>query len=209
MPGALELKLDTGLGQGVVFCPSIPERRMTLAEIATRCWTESWKTIAVVDSYRAVNCPPAYVSVFLEVEVDIWTGIVRTLHAVLGSDCGTLVNPDMGRGQLEGGLSRGAGYALIEGTELDPEGQLNHRGFWIDAKTPGVMESPRLEKITTFFASTFEPSGPLGAKGIGEAALNPVAAAYANAIYNATGVRYHELPITPERILAGLKESAK
>lgn len=209
MPDALELKLDKNLGQGVIYCPSIPDRCMTLAEIATKCWTESWKTIAVVDSYRAVNCPPAYVSVFLEIEVDTWTGIVRTLNAVVGSDCGTLVNPDMGKGQLEGGLSRGAGYALLEGNELDKDGQLNNHGYWIDAKTPGVMESPLLDKITTFFANTYEPSGPLGAKGIGEAALNPVGAAYANAIYNATGIRFHELPITPEKILAALKERAK
>jgi xanthine dehydrogenase molybdenum-binding subunit len=206
MPESLSLKLDEELGQGVVFVPSIPDKKMTIGEIATKCWATSWKTIASVDSYRAVNCPPAYVSVFLEIEVDTWTGIITTKKAVVGSDCGTLVNPEMGRGQLEGGLSRGAGYALYEQNDWDENGHLTSGGHWIDAKTPGVMESPKIEELVTFFSDTFEPSGPHGAKGIGEAALNPVAAAYGNAVYNATGIRFYEIPITPEKLLKALKE---
>ena len=209
MPDALKLRLDDDLQQGAVYCPSIPDRVMTIGEIASRCWTESWKTIAAVDSYRAVNCPPAYVSVFLEVEVDTWTGVVHTKKVVLGSDCGTVVNPDMAQGQLEGGLSRGVGYALYEQMAYCGDGQLESGGNWIDAKTPGIVESPRLDEITTYFADTWEPSGPLGAKGLGEAAMNPVAAAYANAVYNAMEVRFYELPITPEKLLQALKERTK
>jgi xanthine dehydrogenase molybdenum-binding subunit len=205
MPEGLTLKLDQALDQGVIYAPSIPERRMTIGEIATRCWTESWKTIAAVESYRPVNCPPAYVAVFVEVEVDTWTGQVRTARAVMGSDCGTVINPDMAAGQLEGGLSKGAGFALYESNEWDADGQIMGGGYWIDAKTPAIGESPNLEDLQVFFADTFEPSGPFGAKGIGEAATNPVAAAYANAIYNAVGVRFYELPITPERILFALR----
>ena len=207
MPDALALKLDVALGQGVVYAPAIPEKRMTLAQIATRCWTDSWKTIAVVDSYRPTNCPPAYVTIFVEVEVDTWTGQVRTLKAVSGSDCGTVINPDLAAGQLEGGLSKGFGYACIEDNAWDKDGQLLSKGYWVDGKTPGIAESPLLEEISIHFADTYEPSGPWGAKGIGEAAMNPVAAAYANAIYNAIGVRFYELPITPERIVAALQES--
>jgi xanthine dehydrogenase molybdenum-binding subunit len=178
---------------------------MTIAEIATRCWTESWKTIASVESYRPVHCPPAYVSVFLEVQVDTWTGEVHTVRAVMGSDCGTVVNPDMASGQLEGGLSKGAGFALYENNRWDDQGQVLSKGYMIDAKTPGVNESPCLGDVKIHFANTYEPSGPFGAKGIGEAATNPVAAAYANAVYNATGLRFYELPITPEKILGALK----
>jgi xanthine dehydrogenase molybdenum-binding subunit len=206
MPQALTVALDEELGQGVVYALAIPERRMTISEVATRCWTESWKTIAAVVSYRPVNCPPAYVNVFVEVQVDVWTGQVCTLRAAMGSDCGTVVNPDMAAGQLEGGLSKGAGFALYESNEWDPDGQLMSGGYWIDAKVPAVSESPYLEDLSVFFAHTFEPSGPFGAKGIGEAATNPVAAAYANAIYNAIGIRFYELPITPEKILLALKE---
>ncbi len=206
MPEALTLELDEALGQGVVYAPAIPDKRMTLAQIATRCWTDSWKTIAAVDSYRPTNCPPAYVTIFVEVEVDTWTGQVRTVRAVSGADCGTVVNPDLAAGQLEGGLSKGFGYACIEDNQWDKDGQLLSKGYWVDAKTPGISETPLLEDISIHFADTYEPSGPWGAKGIGEAAMNPVAAAYANAIYNAIGVRFYELPITPEKILAALDE---
>jgi xanthine dehydrogenase molybdenum-binding subunit len=206
MPDALALTLDESLGQGVLSVPSIPEKHMTIQEIATRCWTESWKTIAVVDSYRPTNCPPAYVSIFLEIEVDTWTGIVRLVRAVMGGDCGTVVNPDLAVGQLEGGLSRGSGFALYEQNQWDNEGQLTSHGYWIDAKTPGIEESPLLENFSAYFADTYEPSGPFGAKGLGEASSNPVPAAIANAIYNAIGIRFYELPITPEKILAALEE---
>ncbi|MEE8442556.1 MAG: molybdopterin cofactor-binding domain-containing protein, partial [Dehalococcoidia bacterium] len=194
------------LGQGVVYAPSIPDRRMTIGEIATRCWTESWKTIAALESYRPVNCPPAYAAVFVEVEVDTWTGLVRTVQATMGSDCGTVVNPDMAAGQLEGGLSKGAGLALYEDNRWDSRGQLLSGGYMTDSKTPGVAESAYADDLSVYFADTYEPSGPFGAKGIGEAATNPVAAAYANAVYNAIGIRFYELPMTPERILAALKE---
>jgi xanthine dehydrogenase molybdenum-binding subunit len=206
MPEALTLALDTELGQGVVYAPAIPDRRMTLSELATRCWSESWKTIAAVASYRPTNCPPAYVTVFVEVEVDTWTGQVRTVRAVMGSDCGTVINPVMAAGQLEGGLSKGAGFALYEDSEWTAEGHLTTSGYWVDAKTPNIGESLPLKDLSTYFADTYEPTGPFGAKGIGEAATNPVAAAYANAIHNATGIRIYELPITPEKILCALRE---
>jgi xanthine dehydrogenase molybdenum-binding subunit len=206
---ALELKLDPELGQGVVYAPSIPDRKMSLKDIATRCWSESWKTIAAVESYRPTSCPPAYVAVFLEVEVDTWTGAVRTVNAALGADCGTVVNPAMARGQLEGGLSKGVGYALIEGCAWCDDGQLTSRGFPMDAKIAAFDESPRVENLQAYFVETYEPTGPFGAKGIGEAAMNPVAAAYANAIANAIGVRFTRLPILPEVIVAALEKTGK
>jgi xanthine dehydrogenase molybdenum-binding subunit len=205
-PSALAIELDETLGQGVVFAPAIPQRRMTISEVATRCWAESWKTISAVDSFRPVNCPPAYVVAFVEVEVDSWTGVVRTVRAVMGSDCGTVVNPDLATGQLEGGLAKGAGLAVYEGDGWDDDGQLLSKGYMVDAKIPGVSESPCLDSISTFFADTYEPSGPFGAKGVGEAATNPVPAAYAAAIYDALGIRFYELPITPEKIVAALKD---
>jgi xanthine dehydrogenase molybdenum-binding subunit len=78
----------------------------------------------------------------------------------------------------------------------------------VDSKTPGVSESPHLDDLCTFFAHTYEPTGPFGAKGVGEAATNPVSAAYANAICNAIGIRFYELPITPEKIVSALKDAA-
>jgi xanthine dehydrogenase molybdenum-binding subunit len=118
-----------------------------------------------------------------------------------------VINPDLAIGQLEGGLSKGMGYALVEDNDWDPRtGQLTSKGFWIDGKTPSITESPLLGNLHTFFAQSYEPSGPFGAKGVGEAATNPCAAAYANAIHNATGVRFRTLPISPERVLAAMLE---
>ncbi len=205
---ALEMKLDPDAGQAVIFSPAMADRTMTLEELAKTCWMESWKTLAAVESYRPTSCPPAYVSVFIEVEVDTWTGEVTTKNAVMGSDCGTVVNPVMAAGQLEGGLSKGAGYALYEGCDWDSDGQLTSRGYWLDAKIAAFGESPPIGNLQTFFADSYEPTGPFGAKGIGEAAMNPVAAAYANAIANALGVRFYELPITPERIMDKLADHA-
>ncbi len=206
-PDALELELDADAGHTVVLAPAIPDRTMTLGELATRCWSESWKTLAAVESFRPTNCPPAYVAVFLEVEVDTWTGRVRTIRAVMGSDCGTVVNPAMAVGQLEGGLSKGVGYALIEGCRWDGDGRLSSRGSLLDAKIAAFGESPPVDGLATFFADSYEPTGPFGAKGIGEAAMNPVAAAYANAIANAIGARLGELPMTPERVLEAIERS--
>jgi xanthine dehydrogenase molybdenum-binding subunit len=206
MPGALTIEMDSELGQATIYAPAIPNRRLTLSEVATRCWSESRKTLAAVVSYRPVHCPPAYVSVFVELKVDTWTGHLTTLKAAMGSDCGTVINPEMAAGQLEGGLSKGAGFAAYENNEWDAYGQVLSRGYWIDAKTTAINESPFVDNLLTHFADSYEPSGPFGAKGIGEAATNPVAAAYANAIYNAIGIRFYELPITPERILFALRE---
>ena len=175
-------------------------------DVFSKCWTRSWKVIAAVDSYRPTNCPPAYMTTFVEVEVDTWAGTVRTVRVALGSDCGTVINPDMAAGQLEGGLLMGAGFALYEDGHWDAQGQLFCKGYMIDAKIPGVGESPYLDAMHVDFAHTYEPTGPFGAKGVGEAASNPVAAAYANAVTNALGIRFYELPITPECILAALKE---
>ncbi len=209
MPDALVIEPDEELGQGVIFCPGIPDKKVTVGEVARHCHVNSWGTIAAVESVRQVTAPPAYVTQFIEVEVDTYTGAVRTLRAALGADCGTVINPTLAAGQMEGGLSKGLGYALVEDIDWDATtGQLDSKGFWIDGKTPSVSESPLLSDVTIDFADTYEPTGPFGAKGIGEASMNPVAAAYANAIYGAIGVRFYDLPITPEKVLDALNKAS-
>ena len=208
LPEALVIEPDEELGQGVIFCPGMPDNRVTVGDVARESHINSWGTVAAVESVRQVTAPPAYVTQFVEVEVDTQTGMVRTLRAALGADCGTVVNPVLAAGQMEGGLSKGAGYALIEDVSWDPDtGQLDSKGFWIDGKTPSVVEAPLLDDVTIDFAHTYEPTGPFGAKGIGEASMNPVAAAYTNAIHNAIGVRFYDLPVIPEKILAALREA--
>lgn len=202
---SLVIEPDYELRQGVIYCPNFPERRITLGALAKQLQINSWGTMAAVESLRQVNCPPAFVTYFIDLTVDTETGHVTTNRAVIGSDCGTVVNPAMAIGQLEGGLSKGVGYALVEDNQWDAQtGQLTSKGFWIDGKTPAISEAPFNENIITHFSDTYEPSGPFGAKGIGEAATNPCAAAYANALYNALGIRFTELPITAEKILRAL-----
>lgn len=204
---SLVIEPDAELMQGVIYCPNFPERRITLGALAKQLQINSWGTMAAVESLRQVNCPPAYVTYFVDVTVDTETGQVTTNRAVIGSDCGTVVNPAMAIGQLEGGLSKGMGYALVEDNQWDAKtGQLTSKGFWIDGKTPAISEAPFNENIITHFSNTYEPSGPFGAKGVGEAATNPCAAAYANALYNALGIRFTELPITAEKIVKAVKE---
>ncbi|MEM3285450.1 MAG: hypothetical protein QXP23_03445, partial [Fervidicoccaceae archaeon] len=83
-------------------------------------------------------------------------------------------------------------------------GELLNRGMVVDYKIPTFQDAPKLEDFKVIFGETSEPTGPYGAKGLGEAALNPVAGAVANAIYNAIGIRFYRLPITPEKILQSL-----
>ncbi|MCL5075224.1 MAG: molybdopterin-dependent oxidoreductase [Chloroflexi bacterium] len=206
-PENLTLERNDELGQGVIYPTGLPQKYLTIGEVAKTAQIKSWGTIASTDSYRQKNCPPCFVTHFVEVEINIKTGHIDVVRAALLGDCGTPINPDLIEGQLIGGLSRGLGYALLEETAYDSDtGMLKCDGFITDYKVPTACEMPKMGNIKVYLADTFEPTGPLGAKGIGEAALNSVAAAIANAIYDAIGVRFMELPITPEKVLEALSE---
>jgi len=206
-PEALTIKPDEKLGQGVIYVEGMPDKKITVGEVAREAWQRNWGSIAAVVSYRATNSPPAYTVYFVEVEVDTWTGKVRPVKVVAGADVGTVVNPDLAAGQLHGGFAQGWGMTVLEDTPYDPRtGELACRGYITDYKILTAQDMPSLENFQVIFASTYEPTGPYGAKGLGESALNPVAGTIANAIYNALGVRFYELPITPEKILKALKE---
>lgn len=135
-----------------------------------------------------------------EVEVDPDTGRVTILKLVAATDCGNLINPKGAEAQVEGGVMQGIGYALYEDMRF-PDGQpLNNRfGTY---KIPTVMTVPPIE---TLWVETGDPRGLHGSKGLAEMGMVPTAAALANAVYDAIGVRVTELPITPEKILAALK----
>jgi len=204
-PAALDIRPDEALGQGIVYAESVPGLEITVGEVAAFARAQSMYTLQAADSLRQVSGPPAYVAHFVEIEVDTETGSIRTLRTVAGSDAGTVINPDMAIGQLEGGLIQGLGFAFFEDARYDPEtGQPLSRGMITDGKIPTFAEVPSVDNTVSFFANTHEPSGPFGAKGIGEAAINPVAAAFSNAVYNALGIRFTELPISPEVVLQAL-----
>lgn len=138
-----------------------------------------------------------------EVEVDPETGLVRVLNYWASHDVGKVLNPVGLEGQVEGGVVQGIGWALMEDM-ITVNGKVMNPTF-LDYRVPGSKDVPN---IHVSFVETNDPRGPYGAKGIGEPALNPAAAAVANAIYHATGIRFNELPITPEKVLNALREKA-
>ncbi len=202
---ARSIQLQTGLPAAEQPAAASSTKRITLAEVAKMGMVNGWGTLISTGSLRQKNCPPSFVTNFIEVEVDTWTGVVRILRAVCIADCGTPINPALAAGQLEGSLARYGGYALGEATEHRPDtGALFCEGFITDNKIFTTCEMPRADNLQTYFTHTYEPSGPYGAKGLGEAAGNSVASAVANAVHNAIGLRFTSLPITPERVLAAL-----
>jgi len=206
-PHAVRFRYDEEKEQGVIYAEGIADREITFDEIGSTARHKNWATIASVESYRQPSCPPHFTGFFVEVEVDTWTGKVRLLRVVAGADVGTVINPLLAAGQVHGGFAMGWSMTTLEDTRYDPEsGDLMNRGYISTYKIPTANELPPLKDFEVFFADTYEPTGPFGAKGIGEGALNPVAGAVANAIQNTLGVRFFELPITPIKILKALKE---
>ncbi|MFQ5913208.1 MAG: xanthine dehydrogenase family protein molybdopterin-binding subunit [Nitrospinota bacterium] len=137
----------------------------------------------------------------IEVEVDEETGSV-TVEGFWGAhDVGRVINLLLAEGQVEGGFVQGLGYALMEDLRYT-NGVVENPNFY-DYRIPTQMDVP--ERIESLWVETNDPLGPFGAKGIGEPTLVPVAAAVANAIHNALGIRIHELPLTPEKVLAALE----
>ena len=149
------------------------------------------------------NISPAYVyGVHVaEVEVDTETGEVRVLDYWASHDVGRMINPMLLEGQVQGGVCQGIGWALTEEMITRDGRILNHT--LLDYRIPGTKDMPR---VKTHFAEPVDPNGPFGAKGIGEPALNPVAAAVANAVFDAIGIRFRELPISAGKVLAALRE---
>jgi 4-hydroxybenzoyl-CoA reductase alpha subunit len=136
-----------------------------------------------------------------EVEVDTDTGQVKVLKYVAVSDCGTVINPIGAEGQVEGSVAQGLGYALIEGLRME-EGRPINPNF-SDYRLPSMRDMPKLDHA---FAKSYEPTGPFGAKGLGELGMDPTAAVIGNAVFDAVGVRVKTLPITPEKVLQALRE---
>lgn len=137
----------------------------------------------------------------VEVEVDEESGEVRVLKVVAAHETGTTINQAMAEGQIEGSVAQGLGFALMEQPAHD-DGTILNDGF-LDYKILANGDMPDTKAICVESEGT---NGPFGAKGIGEPGLVPTAPAIANAIYEAMGVRFLELPITPDKVLEALKE---
>jgi len=143
----------------------------------------------------------AFATQWAEVEVDTETGHVQILQIVAAHDVGKAINPLAVEGQIEGGCAMGLGYAIMEEaiTEAGVIGNPKLSSYII----PTTCDCP---PVKTIIVEDAEKSGPFGAKGVGEPALIPTAPAVVNAISKALGIRFYELPITPEKILSALKD---
>lgn len=142
---------------------------------------------------------------FAEVEVDPDCGSVRVLRYVAAHDSGRIVHPEAARGQIVGGVVQGIGYALMEEFPMDPDTGMPLTLNFDSFKIPNLLDTPPIEVLLVEEA---DPIGPFGAKALGEPPLVPVAAAIANAVNDAIGVRVRELPITAEKVLRGLRANS-
>lgn len=155
-------------------------------------------------TYGSPTSPPPFVAGFAEVEVDKETGKVDLVEFVAVVDCGTVVNPSLARIQAEGGIAQGIGMALYEEVRYNAQGRLESCNF-MRYKIPCRKDVGR---IRVAFEESYEPTGPFGAKSIGEVVINTPPAAIANALFHATGVQLTCLPFTPEKVFAALQEGA-
>ena len=189
---------------GMVFAPAQPSVCMSVAEVAKRSIYDLYDVDQIVGkaSFSPSTSPAPYQALFTEIEVDVETGEVDVLKMVAVNDSGRAINPMTVEGQLEGGTAQGIGYALCEDPVLDSSTGRMLTDDFDTYKIPGSLDMPELEII---LLEQPDPTGPFGAKGVGEPGCVNQAAAIANAIYDAVGVRIWSLPMTPEKVLAALR----
>ncbi len=175
-------------------------KKISLKDIANSSMCNNSNALYASESHSSPVSPPPFMVGMAEVEVDLETGKVDLINYKAVVDCGTVINPNLARVQTEGGLVQGIGMALFEDINYDSFGRLRNNSF-MQYKIPTRQD---IGNIEVDFRSSYEPTGPFGAKSIGEIVINTPAPAIANAIYNACKVRIRELPITPEKVYFGL-----
>lgn len=166
---------------------------------------ELMKTLNATASFTGRKSPPPYMAGFAEIELDRETGKVEMIRYVAVVDCGTTINPNLARIQMEGGIVQGIGMALCENVKYNDKGRLLTNSLM----TYTVPSREDVGEIIVEFAESYEPSGPYGAKSVAEIGIDTPPAAIANAIRNATGARISETPFTPERVFSALRLRGK
>jgi putative selenate reductase molybdopterin-binding subunit len=173
---------------------------LSIAEVAMHAMYREMTQVAGHASFCIPDSPPPFSAQFAEVEVDTGTGRIRVLRFVSAVDCGTAINPLQVEGQIEGAVAMGIGFALSEEMRYDAQGRLLN-GNLVDYKLTHADDMP---EMTTLVVSSYEPTGPFGAKSVAEVPVNGPAPAIANAVLHALGVRITDLPLTPDRVLQAL-----
>lgn len=162
---------------------------------------ELMKTLTATASFSGTTSPPPFLAAFVEIEVDPGTGKVSVIRYIAVADCGTPINPNLVRIQLEGGILQGIGMALYENVARNDKGRLLTNSLM----TYPIPSREDVGPIIIELADSYEPTGPFGAKSIGEIGIDTPPAAIGNALRNALGARLCETPFTPERVLAALR----
>ena len=171
-------------------------QRATLAQIAAASQCGSNTALEAVVTHSSEISPPPFMVGAAEVEVDLETGEAQVIRYEAAVDCGTPVNPNLARVQAEGGILQGIGMALTENVTYDDRGMPQENSL-MQYKIPARND---IGHIHVVFESSYEGTGPFGAKSIGEVVINTPLPAVADAIYHATHKRFYELPITREQI---------
>ena len=176
------------------------EKEVSLQEVAYKGTCGNTLEMQVTASYSSQISPPPYMVGAAEVEIDKETGNIDLIDYVAVVDCGTPINPNLARVQTEGGVAQGIGMALMENVQYSKEGKIRENSF-MQYKIPSRED---IGNIRVEFESSYEKSGPFGAKSIGELVIDTPCPAIADAVYNASGVRVRELPITSEKVAMGI-----
>ena len=175
-------------------------KSISLREIGYITCNGSRQLLSVHKSHSSPISPPPFMVGMAEVDIDPQTGKVNLMDYVAVVDCGTVINKNLARVQTEGGIAQGIGMALYEDIQYNEDGKMINNSF-LQYKIPTRLEIPT---IRVAFESSYEPTGPFGAKSIGELVINTPSPAIASAIRHATGLTFTTLPITAEQIAMGL-----
>ena len=178
---------------------------ISLADLATRSMCSNTTAVQATATHSSPVSPPPFMVGMVEIELDKETGAVTVLDYKAVVDCGTPINPNLARVQTEGGIVQGIGMALFEDVHYTPEGKILEDSL-MQYKIPTRLDMGHLQ---VEFESSYEPTGPFGAKSIGEIVINTPSPAIAHAVARASGVWVRELPITPEKVLMGMLEKAE
>lgn len=215
LPEATEESLE--LRDGRVFVRSMPDVGLAFAEVALASRTQFGSPVIgrglfrgqgshLIDPETGQSDKPVasewvYMAQGAEVEVDPDTGMIHILRLIGAYDCGKAINPMAVRGQIQGSMMMGVGLSLYE-EMVYSDGQVTNPNF-MDYMIPTAAEAPPMDVLVVEKPHRL---GPYGAKGIGEAAIVPIAPAVGNAVYAATGIRIRDLPFSPDRVLNALEK---
>lgn len=172
--------------------------QLSLKEIGVRSVSfEGMNQLTTTATWGGKTSPPPFIASFAEVEVDTLTGETKVIDFLSVVDCGLPINPALAQVQVEGGIAQGIGLALYEDIQFDERGKMKHDTL-MQYKIPSRKDLGN--NIKVMFSYSDEPTGPFGAKSIGEVVINTASPAIADAIYNATNRRLRSLPMTSEKI---------